>query len=84
MANATEPQSDREWLIKLSSQVERLSQAIEGFAKTLEEFEEKKLNELEKKVKELEKWQNEWSGVYKFLLIGLTILTIFSIIIRYT
>lgn len=84
MANATEPQSDREWLIRLSEQVARLSNAIEDFSDTLKDFEEKKIIELEKRVKDLEKWQNEWGGVYKFLLIGLTILTIFSIIIRYT
>lgn len=82
--NAADPRNDRELLLALSHQVERLSEAIERFAETLQDFEEKKIMEMDKRIKELEKWQHEWGGVYKFILIALSVLTIFSIIIRYT
>ncbi len=82
MANASDPQTDREWLIKLGSDINRLSQAIEGFAQKLEVFEETKLKDFETRLKAIEKWQSEWGGVWKFIVIIGAVLGILAIVVK--
>jgi len=82
MANVSDPQTDREWLIKIGSDINRLSEAIEGFAEKLELFEETRLKEFEKRIKDLEKWQSEWGGVWKFIVIIGAVLGILAIVVK--
>jgi len=82
MANVSDPQTDREWLIKIGADINRLSQAIEGFAEKLELFEETRLKKFEKEIEELKKWQNEWGGVWKFIVITGAVLGIIAVIVK--
>jgi hypothetical protein len=63
--NAAEPKTDRELLLKLDSQIEKLSESIDRFGETLKNIEEKKIAGLEKRITELEKWQQMANGGWK-------------------
>lgn len=81
--NASDPQTDRELMIKIGEEVKRLSESIDRFAEKLENFEEKKLAGIEARVKIIEAWRSEWSGVWKLVIIGSIILGIINIIVQW-
>lgn len=63
--NAADPQSDRELLLQLNGQIERLAETIRRLDKTLQEIEDKKLVGLENKIIDIKEWQKEISGFWK-------------------
>jgi septal ring factor EnvC (AmiA/AmiB activator) len=80
--NITEPKNDREFLLKLNSQMERLSEAIDRLDDTLKEIENKKLVVLEKKITELEKFKNESVGKWKAISLIAIIVSSVAFIIQ--
>lgn len=84
---ASEPQNDRELLLSLNGQIERLSDAIDSFSKTLQEIqeiEEKKIAVLDGRLKQLEEWRAQLSGGWK-LAVGLWVVstTVVALIVKY-
>lgn len=75
MASAAEPQTDRELLLKLNGEIERLAESIRFFSKTLQEIEDKKIASIDKRVAEMEKIWSQVSGGWKFAVVIWAILT---------
>jgi len=82
MAQEVNPQNDREILIILSQDVKRLSESIDRFSEKIDNFEEKRLVDIDDRLDAIEKWQSQWSGAWKLITIGLTLLTIAGLIIK--
>ena len=78
MTDAGKPRTDRELLLKLDSQIQKLSEAIERFGETLKYIEDKKIAVLEERVDRLVQWRSEWNGSWKLwtLLSGALSLTV--------
>ena len=66
--DATQPQTDRELLLKLNGNVETLSRAIDNFSKTLQYLEEKKLGSFDQRLSLLEDWRLQISGGVKVMI----------------
>lgn len=81
---ASEPQNDRELLLSLNGQIERLSDAIDSFSKTLQDIEEKKIAVLDGRLKQLEEWRAQLSGGWK-LAIGLWVVstTVVALLVKF-
>ena len=73
--DATQPQTDRELLLKLNGEIENLSKSIINFSNTLRDIEEKKIAILERRLDEFEKWRSQISGGWKVLVIIWIIVT---------
>jgi len=82
MSQEVNPQNDREILIILSQDVKRLSESINRFSEKIDNFEEKRLADIDERLDSIEKWQSQWSGAWKLITIGLTLLTIAGLIIK--
>lgn len=77
---ALEPQTERELLLQLNSDVkvmkegftqsiDRLNETIDEFGETLKVMEEHKLVAIQKEIDELKAWRQELKGGYKLILI---------------
>lgn len=66
--NASEPQNDREWLIKLESRLDRLSDVMERLDQTLNHIENKQLAEFNERMIAVEKWQSKADGMWKAII----------------
>lgn len=75
MANATEPQNDRELLLKLNGEIEKLAVSITNFSMTLKDIEEKKIALLENRMDDFDTWRNEIRGGWKLALAIWAIIT---------
>lgn len=73
--DASQPQTDRELLLKLNGNVEVLAQAIEHFSMTLKEIDEKKLAAFENRLSAVEDWRLQLAGGWRIMVI---IWTLFS------
>ena len=69
MTDAGKPRTDRELLLKLDSQIQKLSEAIERFGDTLKYIEDKKIAVLEERVDRLVQWRSEWNGSWKLWIL---------------
>ena len=78
--NAADPKTDRELLLQLSGQMDRLSEAIDRLDDTLKEIENKKLVLFDRRLTAVEKWQYEANGIYKAVVIASGILSIVALI----
>lgn len=76
MANASEPQTDRELLLKLNGEIENLARAIDSLGDKLVEIEEKRIGGLEERVLIVEKWKEQISGGWKLAIAIWAVLTI--------
>lgn len=84
MANASEPQTDRELLLKLNGEIEKLGIAIERFGDKLTEIEERKIGRIEEKLESLVKWQQQMAGAWRLFMIVWPIVTaIIASLIKY-
>jgi len=77
---ANEPQTDREFLIKLDGQLENLAQSIDRFSRTLKELEEKKITALDVRLESLENWRFQVIGGWKLMAILWTIASAMGIV----
>ena len=68
-----EPQTDREFLIRLDSQLGNLAQSIDRFSKMLRELEEKKIATLDSRMESLETWRSQIAGGWKIMVVMWTI-----------
>ena len=66
--DATQPQTDRELLLKLNGNVEVLAKAIDHFSETLKYLDEKKLTAVDNRVSLLEDWRLQISGGVKVMI----------------
>lgn len=71
--DASQPQTDRELLLKLNGNVEVLAQAIDHFSKTLKEIDEKKLAGFENRLSSIEDWRLQIAGGWKIMVIVWTV-----------
>jgi hypothetical protein len=81
-----QPQTDREILLQLNSDVkalkgtfkevvDRLSETIERFGQNLKVMEDEKISVLTKEVEELKAWRSEIRGGYKLAMLFWAVLT---------
>jgi len=73
--DASQPQNDRELLLKLSSDFSKLSESINTLSTTLQRIEEKRIGGLEIRVDKIEKVWQQVSGAWKFALVIWSVLT---------
>jgi hypothetical protein len=64
-----EANTDREILIRLDGQIERLSESIERLGKSIEDMEEKKIAVIEKKIEDLLSWREQIKGGWKLAML---------------
>lgn len=74
--NASEPQTDREWLIKVSGQIGTLSENFDHLASKLVEIEEKKIADHEKRLQSIEGLIQQGRGGWKLALILWAFITV--------
>lgn len=74
--NATEPQTDREWLIKVSDQIGVLSENFDKLAKKLVEIEEKKLADHDRRLLAIENIIQQARGGWKLALVLWALITV--------
>jgi len=75
MGNAADPKTDRELLLKLNGEIEKLAMSISEFSQTLKFIEEKKIAGLEERVKKIEGLWSQISGGWKLALVIWSIIT---------
>lgn len=73
MADAAQPQSDRELLLKLNGNVEVLAKAIEHFSETLKYLDEKKLSAFDDRLVLVENWKLQIAAGWKLMVVLWTI-----------
>ena len=73
MADAAQPQSDRELLLKLNGNVEVLAKAIEHFSETLKYLDEKKLAAFDDRLVTVENWKLQIAAGWKLMVVLWTI-----------
>lgn len=74
--DASIPQNDRELLLKLNGEIQRLATSINTFSQTLQEIEEKRIGALETRVDKIENIWAQVSGGWKMALVVWTILSV--------
>ena len=72
-SKASDPKTDREWMIKLSGQIDSLSHSIDQLADKLVNIEEKKVVSIEKRLIAIENKIEQIKGGWKLLVILWTI-----------
>lgn len=75
MPDASTPQNDRELLLKLNSEIERLAVSISEFSRTLQNIEEKKIAGLDERLKKVEGVWQQVAGGWKLALVIWSIIT---------
>lgn len=81
MANLSEPQTDREWMMKIVGELKRFGEIIQTFGDKLESFELNEIKELKKEISMLKEWRSEWNGSWKLvIIIGITASLVLSIV----
>jgi hypothetical protein len=96
MANASEPQTDRELLLSLNNQVnsikevfdgkiDMLAESIDRLNKTYLTLEEKRVYAIEQRMDSFDKWKNQITGGWKFawLIWGVAGAAIIGIVIAF-
>ena len=76
MQEASNAQTDREWMMQINGNVGRLTDSVERLATIVEKLEERRLEPIEEDIVELKQWRSEFKGSYRTLniiVIGLTI-----------
>lgn len=79
--DASQPQTDREFLIQLSSHMDKLSASIDNLSTVVTNVETNRIIPIELRVLTLEKWKAEINGVWKTVLAISTLLSILAIVI---
>ena len=80
------PETDRELLIQLNSQVanleikvsesfDRLSLAIDNFSNSLKTLEHERLTKMQREIDELKGWRQEMKGAFKLFMLLWVIIT---------
>jgi len=69
MSKASDPRTDREWMIKLSSQIDELSHSIDQLGEKLVNIEEKKVISIEKRLMAIENKIEQIKGGWKLLMV---------------
>lgn len=67
--SAQDPNTDREWMIKLSGQIEGLSKSIDALGERLIFIEERKIASLEERLTAIEKKIEQFKGGWKLIVI---------------
>lgn len=68
--------TDRELLIRLDGQIERLSESIERLGKNLEDMEEKKLAVMQRDIDDLKSWREQIKGGWKLAMLFWGVVTV--------
>lgn len=72
---ASDPQTDRELLLKLNGEIENLSKAINEFGRTLRDLEERRIGGLETRIEALETVWFKFQGGWKLAVVIWAIMT---------
>ena len=64
-----EPNTDRELILVIDNKVDNINDNIERLVKALTVLETVKFQDHEDRIKKIEKFQNQWIGVYWFVMI---------------
>ncbi len=68
-----DPQTDREFLIRLDGQLNNLAESIDRFSNMLKTLEEKKITAIEQRLGSLEDWRFQIMGGWRVMVIIWTI-----------
>jgi uncharacterized protein YdcH (DUF465 family) len=74
-----EPQNEREFMLLMNANIERLTESVDRLSATIVNVEEKRVEPLEEEIEELKRWRSETVGAAKmwgFIYGGLTLLLI--------
>ncbi len=74
MSNLSEPQTDREWIMQVDSKVTASIDAIERLTIAIINLETISFKKLDDRVTVLENKESERSGIYKFIILIISIL----------
>jgi len=72
-----EPQNEREFMLLMNANIERLTESVDRLSATIVNVEEKRVEPLEEEIEELKRWRSEFIGAAKmwgFIIGGLTFL----------
>lgn len=72
-----EPQNEREFMLIMNANLQKLTESVDRLSATLGVLEEKRLEPLEEEIEELKRWRSEFIGAAKmwgFIIGGLTFL----------
>lgn len=75
MENMTDPQSEREWLIRLSGQIDNLTRSIDGLGDKMVDIERTQIAALRKEIENLKVWKQQISGGWKAIVAVWVIIT---------
>lgn len=81
MDGADKPKSQREWMIRLNSNIERLSDIVTDLKDAVKDLETKKIASLETRMSEHEKWKNQMDGIWKAVIAFGALISIASMIV---
>jgi len=76
MENSPRPQTDMEWIIKLSSNINELTKAVTELKDELRIVVNDEIKVLKEEVNLLKQWKSEWGGSGKLLTILGTVVAI--------
>lgn len=75
-SSAYEPKTDREWIIILAGQLERLGDAITRLDATLKNIEDNRLVRIEERLHAIERWHQQDKGMWRALTAMATVISI--------
>jgi len=75
MERTTNPQTEGEWLIKLSGQIENLTKSINDLTNKLVDIEKVQITGIENRVSIIEMWQQQIAGAWKLVIVIWIVLT---------
>ena len=75
----SDPQNDREFMLKLDSTINHLTSVIAGLDDTLKSIKNKDLVELNKRTADLEIWKSELNGMWK-MVIAIGVVSVIALI----
>lgn len=63
-----EPQTEREFILRLEGKIDRLSESIERLAENMQNLDEKKIQVMQTQISELIAWREQIKGGWKLAL----------------
>lgn len=81
MSDASNPQTDREFMMEMKGELSRLSDVISRLDRTLIEIETDRLKSIDTKIFDIQTWRSQMDGVWKAVVAAGLILSIAAMIV---
>ena len=73
--DTTDPQTEREWLIRLSEQIDSLTRSIDRLAGKLVDIEKTQIAALSARIENIEIWKQQINGAWKLAVVVWVVFT---------